>query len=267
MERAVDVGCHAEVGPTEACAVEPFAVAQLVGQPGLQLGRLARGGFLHLLGLSPLGPLEPADLAQAPIDRFVERIADLLDHAGIGALGGFARQQRRRREFVLEIFKDDRRVENVGLAVDQRRHFVARAGRGKLAVGPARAQRRRRLDLEVETLLAQRDLDLLGVGRQRMFVEQHQGSSNRTATAALAITAMSLPSGSGTSSPPLTAFTVTMPCGSEARTFSRSTLSGCCTPIVTSTNMPVLELTPSVRSMVSELWCRASCTARRAALV
>ena len=54
-----------------------------------------------------------------------------------------------------------------------------------------------------------------------------QASSRRTHTAALAITAMSLPSGSGTSRPPLTAFTVTMPCGSEARTFSRSTLAGC----------------------------------------
>src|SRR5206468_779882 len=121
-------------------------------------------------------------------------------------------------------------------------------------------KRRRSLGLEGEPFFAQRDLDLLGVGRERVFVEQHQGNSRRTATAALAITATSLPSGSATSRPPLTAFTVTMPCGSDVRTFSRSTLSGCCTPIVTSTNIPVLALTPSVRIMVSELWCRASST-------
>ena len=86
-----------------------------------------------------------------------------------------------------------------------------------------------------------------------MFIEKHHGSSRRTETAALAITAGSLFSGSGTSSPPLTAFTVTMPCGSDAFNYSRSTLSGCCTPIVTSTNMPVLELTFRLRIMASEL--------------
>src|SRR5262249_22806425 len=152
-------------------------------------------------------------------------------------------------ELVLEIFEDDGRIEDLGIAVDQSRHLVARARLGEHALGLARAQCRRSLGREVEALLAQRDLDLLGVGRQRVLVEQHHGNSSRTETAALAITAGSLFSGSGTSSPPLTAFTVTMPWGSEARTFSRSTLSGCCTPIVTSTNMPVLGLTLRLRIM------------------
>ena len=84
--------------------------------------------------------------------------------------------------------------------------------------------------------------------------------------AALAMTAGSLLSGSAMSRPPLTAFTVTLPTGSEALTFSMSTRSGRCTPMVTSTSSVFLS-TPSERMKASELWCRASCTARRAALV
>src|SRR5471032_3639328 len=133
---------------------------------------------------------------------------------------------------VLEIFQDDGRVEDARLAIDQSRHFEARTGGGERAGRVARAQRLRRFEVEGEALLAQRDLHFLRIGRQRMFVEQHHGNSSLTSTAALAITAGSLFSGSSTSSPPLTVFTVTMPCGNDARTFSRSTLSGCCTPIV-----------------------------------
>ena len=55
----------------------------------------------------------------------------------------------------------------------------------------ARAQGVRRLDVELQALLAQRDLDLLGVGQERMLIEQHHGSSSRTATAALAMIATS----------------------------------------------------------------------------
>src|SRR5512134_1894999 len=64
--------------------------------------------------------------------------------------------------------------------------------------------------------------------------------SMRTTIAALAITAGSLFSGSGTSSPPFTALAVMLPIGSEALTLSRSTCSGRWTPIVTSTSSLVL---------------------------
>src|SRR5471032_2704715 len=153
---------------------------------------------------------------------------------------------------VLEIFQDDCRVEDARLAINQSRHFEAWTGGGKRAGRQSGTQSLRCLEIEGESLLAQRDLHFLRIGRQRMFVEQHHGNSSLTSTAALAITAGSLFSGSSTSSPPLIAFTVTMPCGSDARTFSRSTFSGCCTPMVTFTNISVLELTLSARSIVSE---------------
>ena len=53
------------------------------------------------------------------------------------------------------------------------------------------------------------------------------GSSMRTETAALAITAISPVSLSGTSSPPLTTLTTTSPCGNAALTAAASTFSGC----------------------------------------
>ncbi len=77
-------------------------------------------------------------------------------------------------------------------------------------------------------------------------------TSIRTAMAALAMTAGSLLSGSATSRPPLTAFTVTLPTGSEALTFSTSTFSGRCTPMVTSTSSFFLS-TCSERIKASEL--------------
>ena len=68
----------------------------------------------------------------------------------------------------------------------------------------------------------------------------------------MAITATSLDVSSGTSSPPFTTFTVTSPCGSEAFTAAASTLSGCCTPMVTSTCMR-RESSPKLRMKLSEL--------------
>src|ERR1700730_17544381 len=97
---------------------------------------------------------------------------------------------------VLEVLEDDGGIEDAGVAVDQRRHLETQACRGERTGRFARAQALRCFDLERETLFAQRDLDLLRVRRERMFVEQHHGNSSFTSTAALAITAGSLFSGS-----------------------------------------------------------------------
>jgi hypothetical protein len=64
----------------------------------------------------------------------------------------------------------------------------------------------------------------------------------------------------------LTAFTLTLPTGSEALILSMSTFSGRCTPIVTSTSSFFLSIF-NERMKARELWCSASCTARSAALV
>ena len=91
-------------------------------------GRQAVGG---LTGCPP----EVTDLGQRPVDRLVVRVAELLDHAHAGALGGARRQHRGRRVAVLEVLENDRRVENVEIAVDEAGHFPPRTGPFEGGVG------------------------------------------------------------------------------------------------------------------------------------
>ncbi len=87
-----------------------------------------------------------------------------------------------------------------------------------------------------------------------------------TITAALAIVMASPPFSAGTSSPPLTAVTVTVPYGSSFATAAVSTAYGFGTAMVTSTNMSCAVF-PSMRTKPRLEWRIASETARLAALV
>src|ERR1051326_2259739 len=90
----------------------------------------------------------------------------------------------------------------------------------------------------------------------------HAGYSALTLMEAQAISASLL----GTRRPPLTACTLTRPCGSSVLTASRSTESGSGTATVTSTSMvpPRSRIWPSSGKLE---WRIASETARRAAFV
>src|SRR5207248_6403018 len=96
------------------------------------------------------------------------------------------------------------------------------------------------------------------------FLGHHR--SSLTMAAAWAITVLSVPASFMISRPPCITFTVPVPCGSTFSTSALSTLSGCGTPINTSTCMSSLDL-PTAVATVSELCHSASLSARTAALV
>jgi hypothetical protein len=113
-----------------------------------------------------------ADLAEAPVDRLPVGVADLLDHPHPRPLRRGGRHHRRLREPLLKVFQDDRRIEDGRALVGERGDFEARVELGEAGIVAARADRVGGDELERQALFAQQDAHLLGVGRQRMFVQQ-----------------------------------------------------------------------------------------------
>ena len=121
------------------------------------------------------GAPEPADFRQPPVDRLEVGVHRLFQHPHARPFGRRLRQEGGIGPAVLDVFEDDGGIEDADRAVHEGRNlrpgvrldeFARRAARAKAAGGEC---------LEGLALLAQGDLDLLSVGRERVVVElQHR---------------------------------------------------------------------------------------------
>src|SRR5580658_1890108 len=172
----VDMRRHGSVAPAETLAAEPRAPVKLVLEPALELRRLLGRAAQQLLAQRAARAAESEDLHDAPVDGLVLCVHDVLEHAQPRALRRILRQQRRLRPFILEIFEDDRGIEDLQIAVHQCRHLMARILCDEaLIAGGAGAERLRHLGLERDALLPERDLAFLCIRRERMLVENDHG--------------------------------------------------------------------------------------------
>src|SRR5262249_12882816 len=150
----VDEGRDRDVAPAEGRAVEPDTVAEVALEPAVRARDLARAAGEQPFRLVPGRSPEHPDLHRGPDDRLVVRVAQVLDHTYAGALGRGRRQERRRRPAVLDVFQDHGRVEDPGIAVDERRYLEAWVRRGEVRILPAHEVGQPAL--EGDTLLGER---------------------------------------------------------------------------------------------------------------
>ena len=135
--RAVQIRHDRKIGPAERCRRRTIAASpSMARQPIIESRAPATWRVLR------------SSCARAPSARLNQRISPMpqligsnggvhhvLDGARMRACERVLRQQSRRRPFVLDIFEDDRRIEDRRIAVDQRRHFAARIGFQEFLVG------------------------------------------------------------------------------------------------------------------------------------
>ena len=112
----------------KSVAVEERPVAELAVEVGVDAGDLLGGARQQLVGGLAGGALKDAHLEHRPVDGLVVGVAELLEHAHAGARRAPLGSSGGSRPAVLEVFEDDGRIEDRGVAVDQRRHFLARVG-------------------------------------------------------------------------------------------------------------------------------------------
>ena len=163
------------VSPSERGATKPVRGAQPPGEPVLKHGGLPRRRRAQRVGERTRRAAERCHLAEPPGHRLILGVANILSHprGGPGLWG--ARQQRRVRPALLNIFQDDGGIEDARLAVDEQRHLGAWVVDAERSVRASGAQTLGQLDVEGNGLLPQRDLDFLRVGRAWGFIEQHGG--------------------------------------------------------------------------------------------
>jgi hypothetical protein len=147
-------------------------IAELRREPGLPGAGLCRGGGLELLGEGPGRTAEVAQLREAPGNGLVVGVHDVLDHAHPCAVGGRLREQRRMGPAVLHVLEDDRGVEDRGaVLVHEGRDLPARIGGQEGAAARPAADGFGQGRLEGDPLLEEGDLHLLGIGRERVVVD------------------------------------------------------------------------------------------------
>jgi hypothetical protein len=173
VDGAVDHGGGSRVGPAERVAAEPGRIAQAGRQPILQNPGMRSGFRFHCVGERAGGAAEPDQFAKTPVHCFILRVAHILGDAGGGAGFGGLGEQRRVWPAFFDVFENDGGVEDACGAVDQHGYFGARVGNGQRAFGLAGAEVGGELGFEGDALFAQGDFDFLGVGGERVFVEEH----------------------------------------------------------------------------------------------
>src|SRR5260221_2806436 len=169
--RPAPVGNYREIGPAKSGTDEPFLGSELAREPLVYSARLGRRMRFDRAGTLALGALEPAQFTQAPIDRLEMRVHHFLDCPRPVARGTIARQKGGLRPFVFDIFENDRRIENGHIAIDQRRNLAPRIGLQELLVRPTASDRNGHSRFVSDSLLVERDLDLLCIRRKRMLID------------------------------------------------------------------------------------------------
>src|SRR5262245_26342364 len=108
------------VAPAEGRAVEPLPVSELPVEVRVHARNLLAPAREELRRKLTRRALEDVDLHGGPRDRLVIGVAEFLEHAHARPLRRGRGKKRRRRPPLLDVLEDDRRVEDVRLAVDQR---------------------------------------------------------------------------------------------------------------------------------------------------
>src|SRR4029077_12707822 len=113
----VDGGIDAEIAPAEGVAVEPRPGGKLAIEPDVQALGLLAAACEEIVLTRAVHATHHHYLVDAPDDGFVRRVAEVLEHADAGALGGALRQERRVGPAIFDVLEDDRRVEDRDVAV------------------------------------------------------------------------------------------------------------------------------------------------------